>query len=447
MIRPTGTEPTPEILRFCIREHREDIGRLDRLHRYYVGRHAILGNTSDNPLAPNNRIVAPNAYYIATVANGYTFAKPLSYSGVGIENLIRENKLAKAAAHDAEIGEDLSVFGRAYELVYMSKLPEQHVKLNHLDPRNTFVAFSNDIDPEPMFGVYYYPKTDSTGRTEGFELNVYDGVSLALYTMASLESVPVLQGVLPHYAGQVPIVEYKNNDEGMGDYERVLTLIDAYDKLQSDRVDDKDQFVDAIMAVYGAQLMDDSAQAPEVVRLLREYKIIDRLDKEARIEYIKKALDETSVEVLRQALKSDISKFSLVPELTDESFAGNASGVAMEYKTLGLKWLANIKRRMFKKSLDRRLQIMNAYMSRLGRGFDWTDVDVAFNDALPVDILSYLNVAKDVLSRKTLISFLADKFGITDVDSELQQIALEDAERAAQNRELFNGGLNYGEEG
>ena len=46
-------------------------------------------------------------------------------------------------------------------------------------------------------------------------------------------------------ADQVPIVRYKNNDERMGDYERVLTLIDAYDRLQSDRIDDKDQFIDA----------------------------------------------------------------------------------------------------------------------------------------------------------------------------------------------------------
>ncbi|WP_195984066.1 phage portal protein [Clostridium sp. D33t1_170424_F3] len=445
MIRPAGTQPTPEVIRSCIQDHQREIPRLDRLYRYYKGEHNIMSRKADNPLAPNNRVVAPNAYYITTVANGFTFANPLAYSGDSIDNLVQENKLAKTAAHDAEIGEDLSIFGRAYELVYMSQLPSQHVKLNHLDPRGSFVVFSNEIDPEPMFAVYYYRETAVDGRENGWKLNVYDGAWLYLYHLSGLYDLPELESRMPHYAGQVPIVEYKNNDEGIGDYERVLTLIDAYDRLQSDRLDDKDQFVDAILAVYGARLMDDADQAPEVVKLLHDYKIMDDLDKDARIEYIKKALDETSVEVLRQAIKSDISKFSLVPELTDENFAGNASGVAMEFKTLGLKWLANIKRRMFKKSLDRRLQVMNSYMTKLGRGFDWTDVDITFDDALPVDVMSYLPYAKDTLSRKTLVSFFANKFGVADVEKELVQIAQEQADADRRNKTLFDAGGDFGE--
>lgn len=445
MIRPAGTEPTPEVLLSCIKEHQREIPRLERLYRYYKGNHDILHRKVENPLTPNNRIVAPNAYYITTIANGFTFANPLSYKGNNIDNLVQENKLAKTAAHDAEIGEDLSIFGRAYELVYMSKLPYQHVKLNHLDPQSAFVVFSNEIDPEPLFAVYYYKKIESDGAQDGWKLNVYDANWLYLYDLKSLTDLPTPESQTPHYAEQVPIIEYKNNDEGIGDYERVMTLIDAYDRLQSDRLNDKDQFIDAILAIYGAQLMDDADKAPEVVKLLHDYKIMDDLDKDARIEYIKKALDETSVEVLRQAIKSDISKFSLVPELTDENFAGNASGVAMEYKTLGLKWLANIKRRMFKKSLDRRLQVMNSYMSRLGRGFDWTDVDITFDDALPVDVMSYLPYAKDTLSCKTMVSFLANKFGVSDVEKELEQIAQEQAETDQRQRNLFNNEIPFGE--
>lgn len=444
MIRPAGTQPTPEVLMSCITDHQKGVPRLDRLYRYYKGGHNILDRPGSNPLAPNNKIVSPNAYYITTVANGFTFANPLAYKGENIDNLVQENKLAKAAAHDAEIGEDLSIFGRAYELIYMSCLPQQHVKLNHLDPRCTFVVFSNEIDQEPMFAAYYYQEINLDGTKNGWKINVYDANLLYLYHVDSLLGTPVLERESPHYAGQVPIIEYKNNDEGIGDYERVLTLIDAYDSLQSDRLDDKDQFVDAILAVYGARLMDDADQAPEVVKLLHDYKIMDGLDKDAKIEYIKKALDETSVEVLRQAIKSDISKFSLVPELTDENFAGNVSGVAMEFKTLGLKWLANIKRRMFKKSLDRRLQVMNSYMTKFGRGFDWTDVDIAFDDALPVDVMSYLPYAKDTLSRKTLVAFFANKFGVTDVEAELKQIEQEQADADRRNKSLFDGGGNFG---
>ncbi len=444
MIRPAGTQLTPDILAGCITEHRKAIPRLNKLYHYYMGDHDILRREQDNPLAPNNKLVSPNAYYITTIANGFTFANPLAYTGSNIDNLVEENKLAKTASHDAEVGENLSIFGEAYELVYMSKLPSQHVKLNNLDPRNTFVVYTDGIDPEPLFGVYYYPIVDNMGKFDKWGINAYDSQNLYIYESEALGN-PVLLSTAPHYAEQVPIVQYKNNDEGMGDYERVRTLIDAYDRLQSDRIDDKDQFVDAIMAVYGASVIDDEEQAPEFIRLLKNYRILDNLDPDARIEYLKKELNETGVETLRKALKSDISKFSLVPELTDENFVGNASGVAMEYKTLGLKWLANIKRRMFKKSLDRRLQVMNNYMSKLGRGFGWEDVDVTFDDALPIDIMSYLPYAKEVLSRKTMVAFLANKFGITDVDAELKQIELEQEEAVERQRTLFDGDQNFGQ--
>lgn len=444
MIRGINTIITPAVLLSCIKEHQQGLPRLNRLYRYYKGEQDILKKTKDNPLAPNNKLASASPYYITTIANGFTFATPLTYKGGQIDNLTNENKLAKVASHDSELGEDLSIFGRAYELVYMSKLPLQHVKLNNLSPMQSFVVYSNEIDPEPLFGVYYYEKTDSIGKATGYELNVYDTQKLYIYSMRDLSSLPSLLDEFPHFAGQVPIIEYKNNDEAIGDYERVLTLIDAYDRLQSDRIDDKDQFIDAIMVAYGTALIDSMEDAPEFSYILKTFKILQDLPENARIEYLKKALDETSVEVLRAALKSDISKFSLVPELTDESFASNTSGVAMEYKTLGLKWLSNIKRRMFKKSLDRRLQIMNSYMQKLGRGFDSSDIDIVFGDTLPLDIMSYLPYAQNNLSKKTMVGFLADKFGITDVDAELAQLAAEQEETNKRNAALFNGNTPFG---
>ena len=147
-----------------------------------MGEHDILRREQDNPLAPNNKLVSPNAYYITTIANGFTFANPLAYTGSNIDNLVEENKLAKTASHDAEVGENLSIFGEAYELVYMSKLPSQHVKLNNLDPRNTFVVYTDGIDPEPLFGVYYYPIVDNMGKFDKWGINAYD--SQNLYTVS-----------------------------------------------------------------------------------------------------------------------------------------------------------------------------------------------------------------------------------------------------------------------
>lgn len=439
MIRDKTTQITPQVILSCIKEHEEAKPRLEKLYNYYKGKHDILNKRKSNPSAPNNKLVAPNPYYIVTVANGFTFANPLTYKSSGnIDNLIDENRLCSVASHDSELGEDLSIYGRAYELVYMSKLPKQHVKLKHLSPIDTFVVYAAGIDHEPMFAVYYY-KTK-----KGYEINVYDKWNLYVFECRDTSTAPTLSEQTLHYAGDVPIIEYKNNDEGLGDFERVLTLIDAYDRLQSDRIDDKDQFIDALLVVYGGMIAEDSENISEVMKNLKMYRIIQDLPEGAKAEYLKKALDETSVEVLRNSLKSDISKFSLVPELTDENFAGNASGISMEFKTLGLQWLSNIKRRMFKKSLDYRLQVMNSYMAKLGRGFDTESVDVVFSDTLPVDIMSYLPYAERNLSQKTIISHLADKFGVTDVEAELVEIEKEKQTEAKRNATAFNGNQPFG---
>ena len=447
MFRPAGTQPSAEVLAGCIREHREDVPRLARLKRYYAGQSDIFSKTRKNPLAPNNRVDAPNAFYITTVANGFTFANPLIYKGENIDNLLEELKKAKSESHDAELGENLSIYGRGYELVYMSGEPSPHVKLQNLPPEGAFVVYSSEIDPEPMFAACYFPVVNARGEADGWRVNVYTAGTLTVYRADSgLTSFRPEEGERPHYAGQVPIVEYKNNDEGIGDFERVLTLIDAYNQLLSDRIDDKDQFIDAILAVYGAQLTGPDSDVPETMQLLKEYKIIENLPEDARVEYLKNALDEQGVETLRTALRQDIAKFSMVPELTDESFAGVSSGVAMEYKTLGLKWLGNMKRRMFKKGLDRRMQIMNAYMEPLGRGFDWTGVDVVFDSALPVNREALFPYAQAALSRRTMIANLAVPFGVADVDGEMEQVSAEEEQSAARQNALFNGGQPFGEE-
>ena len=43
----------------------------------------------------------------------------------------------------------------------------------------------------------------------------------------------------------------------------------------------------------------------------------------------------------------DIHKFAQIPNLTDESFAGNVSGEAMKYKLMGLENIVSVKEAKF----------------------------------------------------------------------------------------------------
>ena len=57
--------------------------------------------------------------------------------------------------------------------------------------------------------------------------------------------------------GAVPIIEYRNNEERQGDFEQLISLIDAYNLLQTDRISDKEAFVDALLVTFGFGLDTD----------------------------------------------------------------------------------------------------------------------------------------------------------------------------------------------
>jgi len=79
---------------------------------------------------------------------------------------------------------------------------------------------------------------------------------------------------------------------------------------------------------------------------------------------------------------------SLVPDMTDEHFAGNSSGVAMRYKLLGLEQLTRIKERWFREGLRARLRLYAAFMHcRGGYDLDADSVSILFSRSLPVNKL------------------------------------------------------------
>lgn len=110
--------------------------------------------------------------------------------------------------------------------------------------------------------------------------------------------------------------------------------------------------------------------------------------------------------MLREAIKADIHKMSMVPDLTDEHFAGNSSGVAMRYKLLGLEQLTKIKERWFREALRCRLRGYAHFLACRGaEPLDADRVRMIFTRALPVNELEQaqtLEALKDVLPREEL---------------------------------------------
>ncbi len=398
---------TPSLLRGVLDEHALALPRLKRLKSYYLGKTDILNRARAAGL-PNNRVPHTFARYIVMVTSGYLAGESVGYktddsNRAALDGLLACYREACVPAVDIENARCAAIYGKGVELVSAdaSGRPRSYA----LSPENAFVVYSDTIAREPLFGVYQSgDPADASSRVfvfTPFEQREYaqgdDGLAL-------LER-------RPHGFGGVPMVEFWNDEDEMGDFEWIMPLIDAYDALQSDRINDKDQFADKLLVLTGCTLDTDEQGRPPWLQL-RMDRALCLPDSDASAQYLSGEMNESGNEILRCSLAEDIHKLSLVPDLTDRNFAGNMSGVAMKYKLLGLEMLTSLKQQWFAEGLKARLKLYASYLELRGeKAPDPGAVSCVFTRALPenlAEIAQVVRTARDAgaMSTRTMVEML-----------------------------------------
>ena len=445
LLNEDGSVPV-ELLVKCFENHNRIKMRYEKMHRYYDGKHDILHRTLSSDLLPNNKLICNHAEYISDMAVGYVFGTPISYTGdESIEQLNGIFIDIDEDSHNNELALDCSICGVGYELIYMNNEEVPYPELAVLNPMSTFLVCDDTVKQKPMFGVTYSPKFDINDILKGYEVNVYTDKEIYRYLFSDLQDrSPREIDLDEHYFGEVPIIEYQNNKKLKGDFEGVISLIDAYNLLQSDRVNDKEQMVDALLAVVGASLGDDQDEKVETARLLKEMKIIE-LDEGGDAKWLVKGLNEQQTEILKKSLKDDIHEFSKVPCLTDENFVGNASGVAMKYKLLGFEQLGKTKERYFKKGLRQRLKLMANIENIRAKNIDVKTIDITMKRSLPVDDEALARIAQETdgfISWETRVQRFDSEI---DIEEERKRLE-EERQKSIEERQKAYGSYDFKEE-
>ena len=76
--------------------------------------------------------------------------------------------------------------------------------------------------------------------------------------------------------------------------------------------------------------------------------------------------DAKAFSQLETNLRQNILQLSMAPDLSDESFAGATSGIALQYKLWGIEQVRSAKERSFSAALTALLQVLAAGMTVLG---------------------------------------------------------------------------------
>lgn len=415
IVRDRNIAICKEVVSGAIAEFIRDVRpRLMRLGKAYEGQGAITRRVR-SPGLPNHHLVHAFPRYIVTMASGYLVGRPVTYdAGTGeqaeaLSVLQRMYAACDMPSVDAELASDASIYGRGVCICYADEQGKPRAAT--LSPKEAFVVYDDTVEHRPVFGVHWFDRFDETGKRSSVCVHVHTALETYAFEGKTLATLCAQPEVQPHYFGGVPMVEFWNNAQETGDFEPVLSLIDAYDMLESDRVNDKQQFTDAVLLLTGCTLQNDDPQDPRspAQRLLEE-KTLSLPDTDARAEWLCKQSDEAGAQLLREALRCDIHKMSMVPDMTDQSFAANASGVAMRYKLLGLEQLTSIKERWFREGLRMRLRLFAHFMTVLAAGMlDADGVVVTFTRSLPVnesEAAEMVSRLEGIVPRRILLSQL-----------------------------------------
>ena len=247
-----------EQLKRYINTHKLQVARLKELKRYYLGDNNIKYRPDKtDEFAADNRISSDFAKYITIFEQGYMLGNPVKYTNEDktLQELIDAfSEQTNEAYHNILIKTDLSVYGRAYELLNPEEDESGNVvlKLYHLAPEQTFVIYDDTYQQKSLLGVNYYEVDYGMGHRKTV-VRVYSDDMIYTYVDDNQDNfgLRLVDEPVQHFLKGVPINEFKNNEDRTGAYESVLDDIDAYDLSQSELANFQQNSNDAILLITG----------------------------------------------------------------------------------------------------------------------------------------------------------------------------------------------------
>ena len=227
----TIEELTEKVIKRIIETHRSSVlPRLQNLENYYNANNAIKNRVMSDTSKPNNKIANAYASYITDTLVGYFIGEPITYTAnddVLLQDLQMILEHNDEADENAELAKNASIYGVAYEMLYLSE-EDNMIRFKSLNPKEVIPIFDKTVEQNLLAVMRYYEDYDYVEDNTYTIVEVIDATQVRRYKLNTGLS---LLEEYPQYFSMVPVAIFKNNEEESGDFERVISLIDAYDKM------------------------------------------------------------------------------------------------------------------------------------------------------------------------------------------------------------------------
>lgn len=233
----------------------------------------------------------------------------------------------------------------------------------------------------------------------------------------------------PHMFDGVPLIGFPNNEELQGDAEKVLTIIDAVDRTVSDVNSEIEQFRLAYLAIYGYSNIDT-----KFINEMKKTGCIGFSEPTDKAEFITKVMDSTTIEAHLNRLEQMIYHISGIPDMRDESFGGNSSGVALQFKIMPMENLCKMAENKFSAALRQMFKIIASKWAIEQVKFSSEDLSFKFKRNFPLNLLDAAQTAQaltGIVSQETVLSTLPI---VKSPKEELEKITAEREEQIDLDR-------------
>ena len=314
-------------------DHASNRNQMEYLFKYERGLQPVIDRSKTIRPDICNVVIENHASEVVDFTVGYQAGNPINLVARSVnaelkhsdkrivklnEMLAEENKQAK----DIELFRNFHIAGIAYAMVLPKDNPTgtSPFDLLILDPRNTFIVYSNDAYERPMVAVTYSVMQNGTKRVTAYSNDYIYEFGMGVDGSANGFNV------VPNILRMIPIVEFSANSDYAGCFEKAIPLMDAINDINSNRVDDIEQFVQSILWLHNAELSEEAKQELANGGGILQTKSVGN-GADAKVVYLTQTLNQNETQTYVDYLYKQILQICGVP--SREKSSGGNTGSAM----------------------------------------------------------------------------------------------------------------------
>ena len=340
--------------------HLHNRTEIDYLERYYKGDQPILYRAK--PIRPeiNNKVVENHAFEIVEHKAAENFGEPVQYVLKGTDESTKDSKSVELNDFndynemegkdevDIEMARDRSICGTSYKFHYNKKLwglDDAPFGIERQDPKDTFVVYSSSSGKKPLFSCqirrdednqqYFFIYTD----TMWYEIRngkISDSGKNGIY--------------------KIPVVEYPNNFYRLSDIELVITVLDALNKMQSDRMNGIEQFIQSFIKFVNCDIDEDDFKKMRESGCLKIKTTNQSVRADAEI--MSDQLDQQQSQIAKDDLYSNMLVIEGMPDRQENSGGDTGQAVVLRNGHYDAEKRAEIAEPIYKKSERESIKII-----------------------------------------------------------------------------------------